>query len=127
MEERQADNKIISTKKEMYYVNSQIDDKKDTLKYLDDIHSQYVSINKNISNCINLIRDSIKGGNINKILDSMEVDNNRNINKATDTIEDDRQRIQKEIKQLNLKKESLEREMKEEIKEKEETDKKEIK
>lgn len=123
MEERQADNKIISTKKEMYYINSQIDNKKGTLKSLDDIHSQYLSINKNISNCIGLIRNAIKGGNINKILDSMEVDNNRNINKATDTIEDDKARIRNELKQLTLKKETLEREMKEEIKEEEKKEK----
>ena len=115
MDDKIADNKIIYQKKrEIINIEDRIDEKKATLKELDDVQEKYVSINKSISKCIDSIRKSIKGKNINNILDSIENDNNNNINIATDSTEEKKENIIKEIKNLNIQKDNKEKEIKKE-------------
>ncbi len=124
MDDKIADNKIIYQKKrEIINIEDRIDEKKATLKELDDVQEKYVSINKSISKCIDSIRKSIKGKNINNILDSIENDNNNNINIATDSTEEKKENIIKEIKNLNIQKDNIEKELKDEYRKENEKEK----
>ena len=124
MDDKIADNKIIYQKKrEIINIEDRIDEKKATLKELDDVQEKYVSINKSISKCIDSIRKSIKGKNINNILDSIENDNKNNINIATDSTEEKKENIIKEIKNLNIQKDNIEKELKDEYRKENEKEK----
>ncbi len=108
MDDKTADNKINIVKSQINQIDNQIYNRKSELKSLIDIHDKYISVYKDISKCISLIRSSIKGNNIDKMLDAMEINNNKHLNKITDEIEENKVMLKNEIKHLNQKKDEIE-------------------
>ena len=98
---KKLDNRRIDNKTKLKEVNDQLDIEKKRLKTLDDIEELFVSLNDNVSKCVDLLAKSIKGQNINKKLDYIEESNKINYIKSIDSINDDRENIKQNIKRLN--------------------------
>ena len=56
-----ADNRIEKSKKKIAQIDESIDIEKNKLKKIDNIQEEFVSLNKSINRCIELLSSSIKG------------------------------------------------------------------
>ena len=99
MEDKVADNNIEQTKKALNNINNQIDYNKSKLKTFDEVQENYIKLNKDISKCIDILRQSISGRNVDKLFDSIDDENNKNLIKATDSTLEQREVISKELKE----------------------------
>ncbi len=97
-QEKKADNKIEKNKKKK--LEEKLDNERDLLKRLDGIEEEITSLKKNIDKCISLIGESIKGGNIQNVLESMLHDNNEYLFDTTEIIEQERKSSQKRINKI---------------------------
>ena len=113
MEEKKADDKRIENKNEMENINNQIDFNKEKLKKLDDLESDFQELKKLIDHTVELLGKSIKGGNIDKVLDSISDDNKKTFINVTKNIDEDRSEIESDLRILNEEKDNLTKENKE--------------
>ena len=67
---KSADNKI-DTKTKLRLVNDRIDVERQKMKNLDELEELFVSLNKNINKCVELLGRSIKGENIGRKLSAI--------------------------------------------------------
>jgi len=123
MEEKKADNRLIENKNKMNEINSKLDYEKNKMKRLDDMEELFVSLNKDINKCVELLGESIKGKNVSRRLNSVQENNNINLRKGMVNIEEERESIKKNIVELSNEKDELIDKMKKEEKEKEENNK----
>ena len=113
----QADNKIFITRTEIEHINDQIDMSKSKLKSLDDMEEGFSSLSKNISKCVELLSQSMKGNNVEQKLGAI-MDNNRIYYlKAMGSIDDERQEAKKKLKELYDQKDEMEKLKKEQLRE----------
>ena len=112
--EKDVDNKIAEIKLNLNKVNRQIDVNKAKLKAYDEKHETYIKLNRNLSKCVDLLRQSMEGNNVEKLFDSIDNDNYRNLIKETDDILEQKEATIKELRNLYDKKDDLEKEIKKE-------------
>jgi len=117
--DKKADNSIINIDKtKIKEIDSKIDLEKNKMKNLDDMEEIFVSLNKNISKCVELLGKSIKGNNITKRLNSIEEENKNNFARSIQNIEFEREKVKSNLSSLNDEKEDYEQKIKEENKNK---------
>ena len=117
MEEKKADNRLIENKNKMNEINSKLDYEKNKMKRLDDMEELFVSLNKDINKCVELLGESIKGKNVSRKLNSVQENSNINLKKGMVNIEEERANIKQNITKLSNEKDDLIEEMKKEKKE----------
>ena len=106
MEEKKADNSI-NKKVKIKELDSKIDVEKNKNKQLDEIEEIVVSLNKNITRCLELLGASIKGNNTEKKLSAIESENNMNFKKNISNIELQREIVNNNINKLKNEKDKL--------------------
>lgn len=98
MNEKVADNRIIENKK-INDIENKIDNEKNKLKKLDDVRNDFVSYNKTINNCLDLL-SSVKNEESRRKYDDMYLKNNTILKKMTTIIDEKKTTIQKNINNL---------------------------
>ncbi len=120
MEEKRADNVVINNglgnnnNENRNYINnidSQIDVEKSKMKNLDDMEEIFISLNKNISKCVELLNKSIKGKSVSKKLNAIEENNKINFVKSMNNIDSEREEIKNNLIKLNKEKEEYQDKM----------------
>ncbi len=110
MDGKKADNIIvgnipitenINTKKIISSLDSRIDGEKNRMKNLDEMEEMFVSLNKNITKCVELLNKSIKGKNITSKLNAIEENNRINFIKNMNSIDTERDQIKENLFKLN--------------------------
>ena len=87
MDDKNIDNKILTTKEKINKIDNKLDIEKKRIKKLDNMQENVNSINKNINHCIYLLSKSVKGTNANHIFNDMYDTNNdvtKKMNKSID-------------------------------------------
>ena len=118
MEEKKADNTIIN-KNKIRALDSEIDFEKNKIKKLDDIEELFITLNKDINKCVELLGESIKGKNIQNKLAAVSENSKISMKKGMSNIEEERKNIRKNISSLINEKDKITSEAKKENKEKE--------
>ena len=98
MEEKVADNRIIENNK-ISRIEIKIDNEKNNLKKLDEMRDDFVSTNKTINNCLELL-SSVKRQESRYKYDDMHIKNNSILKNVTNVIEEQKTTIQKRISNL---------------------------
>ena len=107
MEEKFADDRRIEKKREISAIDEMIDDEKRKMHDMDEMEHIFISIKKNIETTTELLSQSIKGGNVNHILDSVTTNTGKVVSTTLTNVIDDRDEIKNKIKNLSDKKEEL--------------------
>lgn len=97
---KSADNKI-DTKTKLRLVNDRIDVERQKMKNLDELEELFVSLNRNINKCVELLGRSIKGENIGRKLSAIEENNKVSFNKSIYNINSDREEVKNLLSRLN--------------------------
>jgi len=98
--EKKADNIIFNEKTKINEIDLKVDSKKKMLDSLDEIEANFYSLKKNIDDCLDLFRQSIKGGNIQRKLDAISEDNMQYYNTSMRDVDYKRDEINNELKEL---------------------------
>ncbi len=123
MQEKKADNKINESKIEIDKIDNKIAVSKEAIKNLDYIEDCLISLNKNLSTCIELLGTSMKGKKSNAILSKSDETRMTSIKKSLSTIEQSRENEKNKIKKYNEYRDKLENQLKEQEKEESEDNK----
>ena len=113
MQEKKADNKINESKIEIDKIDNKIAVSKEAIKNLDYIEDCLISLNKNLSTCIELLGTSMKGKKSNAILSKSDETRMTSIKKSLSTIEQSRENEKNKIKKYNEYRDKLENQLKE--------------
>ncbi len=116
MQEKKADNKINESKIEIDKIDNKIAVSKEAIKNLDYIEDCLISLNKNLSTCIELLGTSMKSKKSNAILSRSDETRMTSIKKSLSTIEQSREIEKNKIKKYNEEREKLENQLKEQAK-----------
>ena len=73
----------------------------EAMKNLDELEELFVSLNKNINKCVELLGRSIKGENIGRKLSAIEENNKVSFNKSIYNINSDREEVKNLLSRLN--------------------------
>ena len=120
MIEKKADNSMINsditisnieTRKIISSLDSRIDAEKNRMKNLDEMEEMFISLNKNITKCVELLNKSIKGKNIANKLNAIEENNKINFVKSMSNIDSERDEIKNNLIKLNEEKEEFQDEI----------------
>lgn len=71
------------------------------MKNLDELEELFVSLNKNINKCVELLARSIKGENVGQKLSAIEENNKVSFNRSIYNINSDRDEIKQTLSKLN--------------------------
>ena len=123
MNEKRADNSINTsyninndiyvTKKKISNIDNRIDIEKNKIKELDDMEELFMSLNKNISKCVDLLNRSVKGKTVNAKLNAIEEHNKVNFARSLNNIEIQRDEVKSNLVKLNEEKEKFQEILKE--------------
>ena len=94
MDEKKADNRIIGNRREIESLDNQISEEREKLNRIED-------------NTVSLLSQSIKGGNVKGILDSVSTDSGKMVSSALNSIGEDREIVKNKIKRLNDERDEL--------------------
>ena len=95
--EKKADNIIFNEKTKINEIDLKVDSKKKMLDSLDEIETNFYSLKKNIDDCLDLFRQSIKGGNIQRKLDAISEDNMQYYNTSMRDVDYKRDEINNDL------------------------------
>lgn len=107
---KKADNIMLNnsfSKKKLNLVNDKIQLTKDTLKEVDSLYGTYQSMNKNINKCIDLLNQSVRGGDAQSILDAARIEMKEIYTGAINRLDEKTAEINKELKNLYTYRERL--------------------
>ena len=107
MNEKAADNYMSEEKKEIKKIDNEIYNEKNKKNKIDNLEETFVSLNKNINKCIDLLYTSMKGGNVDKKLDSIREESEINYRRSVEDLDVERQRIDDKISQLSDERDEL--------------------
>ena len=107
MEEKRADDRRIEKKRELNAIDEMISDEKRKIHNMDEMEYNFISIKKNIDTTAELLSKSIKGGNINRVLDSVTANTGKIVSGALTNVDNDREVSKNKIRYLSDKKEEL--------------------
>ena len=112
--EKHIDNRIIKDTEESAYkkkidsLNDKIDIEKNKINDINDMEDIIRSLNKSIDECVEILRESMSGNNVNRKLNNIEENNTINLNNAISDFDIKRDEIKKEISKLYSEKNSIE-------------------
>ena len=112
-EDIELNDRINNKKKEIDVVYEVINDKKKVDKKYEELEEDFNRIKKSLSEAMYYLGDSIKGNRINNIIQNMEEKNQIIYRAAINNIDDKREEIKNNIKQLYKQTEILDKELKE--------------
>jgi hypothetical protein len=107
MDEKKADNRIIGNRREIESLDNQISEEREKLNRIEDIETEFVRIKNGVDNTVSLLSQSIKGGNVKGILDSVSTDSGKMVSSALNSIGEDREVVKNKIKRLNDERDEL--------------------
>ena len=111
--EKEADNKISERKQQIYQIEDRIDSEKNKLNKISDIEDNFVALNKSINRCIELVSSSVKSKKNTYMYEDMRISNNTLLNRVSNTLDEERDTVNKNIKNLYSEKSKIEDEAKE--------------
>ena len=109
-EKKMADNKININKAQMNRLDNEIDSNKSKIKTLNDMEEGFVSLSKNIEKCVELLSMSMKGNHIESKLSDISESNQVYLKKVVSTIDDEKTVANDRIKNLYDEKDRIEKE-----------------
>lgn len=115
-----ADNRIIENKKNIDNIDDMIDQNKNRIKSLNNMEDNFQALSRSIEKCVDLLNKSIKGNNIERKLGDISDNNKISLKRVLGTIDDERQEVNKELKNLFNQKDYLEKETRNLLNEKDE-------
>ncbi|MGM9877420.1 MAG: hypothetical protein ACI33S_02105 [Bacilli bacterium] len=113
IEDIEFNDKINNKKKEIDVVYEKIKNQKKIDKKYDELEEDFNRIKKSLSEAMYYLGDSIKGSRINNIIQNMEEKNQTIYRTAINNIDNKREEIKNNIKQLYKQTEILDKELKE--------------
>lgn len=111
--EKEADNKISERKQQIYQIEDRIDSEKNKLNKISDIEDNFIALNKSINRCIELVSSSVKSKKNTYMYEDMRISNNTLLNRVSNTLDEERDTVNKNIKNLYSEKSKIEDEPKE--------------
>ena len=107
MNEKKADNFIISRKEKINKIDDMLEEEKKKIRKLENIQENLNSLNMNMSKCLNVFSKSIKGANTESVLNYISNYNDQLLNKTDEKINSSLKETKKEINKLYLEKENV--------------------
>lgn len=111
--EKVADNIISERKQQIYQIEDRIDSEKNKLNKISDIEDNFIALNKNLNRCIELVSSSVKSKKNTYMYEDMRISNNTLLNRVSNTLDEERDAVNKNIKNLYSEKSKIEDEAKE--------------
>lgn len=111
--EKVADNIISERKQQIYQIEDRIDSEKNKLNKISDIEDNFVALNKSLNRCIELVSSSVKSKKNTYMYEDMRISNNTLLNRVSNTLDEERDTVNKNIKNLYSEKSKIEDEAKE--------------
>lgn len=112
MNDKRADNRININKEKIKNIDNRIDIEKDKLKKLDNIQDEFVSLNKSLNRCVELLSESIKGKKSNYMFEDMTNNNNNILKNVHSILDEEKTNTEKNLINLYSTKDQLEKENK---------------
>ena len=111
--EQVADNIISARKQQIYQIEDRIDSEKNKLNKISDIEDNFIALNKSLNRCIELVSSSVKSKKNTYMYEDMRISNNTLLNRVSNTLDEERDAVNKNIKNLYSEKSKIEDEAKE--------------
>lgn len=111
--EKVADNIISERKQQIYKIEDRIDSEKNKLNKISDIEDNFIALNKSLNRCIELVSSSVKSKKNTYMYEDMHISNNTLLNRVSNTLDEERDAVNKNIKNLYSEKSKIEDETKE--------------
>ena len=111
--EKVADNIISERKQQIYQIEDRIDSEKNKLNKISDIEDNFIALNKSLNRCIELVSSSVKSKKNTYMYEDMRISNNTLLNRVSNTLDEERDAVNKNIKNLYSEKSKIEDEAKE--------------
>ena len=111
--EKVADNIISERKQQIYQIEDRIDSEKNKLNKISDIEDNFIALNKSLNRCIELVSSSVKSKKNTYMYEDMHISNNTVLNRVSNTLDEERDAVNKNIKNLYSEKSKIEDETKE--------------
>ena len=111
--EKVADNIISERKQQIYQIEDRIDSEKSKLNKISDIEDNFIALNKSLNRCIELVSSSVKSKKNTYMYEDMHISNNTLLNRVSNTLDEERDAVNKNIKNLYSEKSKIEDETKE--------------
>ena len=111
--EKVADNIISERKQQIYQIEDRIDSEKNKLNKISDIEDNFIALNKSLNRCIELVSSSVKSKKNTYMYEDMRISNNTLLNRVSNTLDEERDTVNKNIKNLYSEKSKIEDEPKE--------------
>lgn len=111
--EKVADNIINERKQQIYQIEDRIDSEKNKLNKISDIEDNFIALNKSLNRCIELVSSSVKSKKNTYMYEDMHISNNTLLNRVSNTLDEERDAVNKNIKNLYSEKSKIEDETKE--------------
>ena len=111
--EKVADNIISERKQQIYQIEDRIDSEKNKLNKISDIEDNFIALNKSLNRCIELVSSSVKSKKNTYMYEDMRISNNTLLNIVSNTLDEERDAVNKNIKNLYSEKSKIEDEAKE--------------
>ena len=111
--EKVADNIISERKQQIYQIEDRIDSEKNKLNKISDIEDNFIALNKSLNRCIELVSSSVKSKKNTYMDEDMRISNNTLLNRVSNTLDEERDAVKKNIKNLYSEKSKIEDEAKE--------------
>ncbi len=107
MEDKQADNRIITKKQQIKNIDDSIGLEKTKLRKIDEMQEDLSNLNKDMSRLIDLLSKSVKGKEAAHRLENMQISTMRLYNKGNNNLEELVSSTKKNINNLYKEKENL--------------------
>lgn len=115
MEDKNADNRIINTKKEISILEEDLSSNKKSLNELDYLEFNISSIKRNLNECVELINSSVKNKRINNKFQALADDTNSYYGRTKTSFEDERVIITDRITEIKNRIDELDESLKKDI------------
>ncbi len=107
--DKKADNINLEYKQKLDKIDNDIDNMTRDLKTLNNVKDGFIDINKSFDKLFQLLSLSIKGKQTDIKINEMSEANIHNLNKITESIDEDRKKLQKDIDDLKEEKNKLQK------------------
>ena len=104
---------ISERKQQIYQIEDRIDSEKNKLNKISDIEDNFIALNKSLNRCIELVSSSVKSKKNTYMYEDMRISNNTLLNRVSNTLDEERDAVNKNIKNLYSEKSKIEDEAKE--------------
>lgn len=122
MIDKQADNKIYSSKEKINIIDDEIVQNKKLLKQFDDFQENTKALQRSLNRCVELLEQSVKGEKVNRMLADIKDRNIHDCGKTIKSIDDKILVYQRKISELNNQKSDIISEMRKENRKEENKD-----